>query len=612
MSEYIQTEADHKVAECLAAKQSFAMIAGAGSGKTASLIEALKLIRSEHSNNLRKNAQRVACITYTKRAVQVIASRLGHDDLYIVSTLHSFLWGEIKTFKKDIRNALKQHRLPQLIAKAADDDKGKSKKALKAREKITALQNELMMLDDVSQFDYEDVSYSNYSKGKLSHDDVIEIAGYLIKSMPLLRKALGFRFPFIFIDEAQDTFPIIIDAFNLVGEGKGFPVVGYFGDPWQQIYEQRAGDFRPANDGQIITKTENFRCSEKVIALLNAFRKDVEQYSAGSNKGRQGSVFITLIKAESPEAPRKRYSDIQLDRALKRMDAAVEDWGWSNHSNVIKLFLARQMIARRLGFTELNRLFTGEYASATAKENYESGEHFLLKPIINAIWPLVHAFDKGNQRNIIDLLRKNSPAFDVNGLNKNRLLIEMIEKANQDITKLNEWWCKGTLKDIFNFCNNNNLIRLPDQLKEHLSRNPRSEEYNEDMHGREKGDWLCDACFAMDTRELEAYCNFMNKNTVFSTQHGVKGEQYSDVLVVFDDIEAGWSHYNFSKLLTPQTAGEPTEGQLYRSQKLSYVCFSRAEENLRVLLYTENPVAARNEIVKQCLVDKSQINILPL
>jgi len=115
MSERIQTEADAKVAACLNEQRSFAVIAGAGSGKTSSLIDALNLVRDNYGVALRANGQRVACITYTKRAVAVISTRLGFDDLFVVSTLHSFLWGEIKTFPKDIRNALRESRIPQLI-----------------------------------------------------------------------------------------------------------------------------------------------------------------------------------------------------------------------------------------------------------------------------------------------------------------------------------------------------------------------------------------------------------------------------------------------------------------------------------------------------------------
>lgn len=611
MPERIHTEADQRVAACLEGKRSFAVVAGAGSGKTSSLIDALKLIRTNYGSELRKNGQRVACITYTKRAVQVISTRLGYDDLFFVSTIHSFLWGEIKTLTRDIRKALRESRIPKLIATAAEKNNGgQSKAARKAREKVAKLTEELGKLDNVASFRYDDAAYSQYPEGRLSHDDVIEIAGDLLKNKSVFRKAFGFRYPFIFVDEAQDTFPIIVDAFNAIVQGEGLPIVGYFGDPWQQIYEQRAENFQPPNGGELITKTENFRCSESVIAFLNAFRKDVEQYAAGNNKGQHGSVQITLIEAEKPEAPRNRYSEAQIDRALQRMDQALEAWGWSGRDDVIRLFLARQMIARRLGFAKLNTLFTGAYASTTAQEDYESGEHFLLKPIVNAVWPLIEAHRKDNQRLVIDLLRTIGPAFDVRGKNRNRSLKEMVDLSRKVVDELDEIWTNRSLRDVYEYCKKNDLINLSDRLTEHLVRNPRNEDYNEDTHGPEKGDWLCDEYFKMGTTELETYCDFILENTAFSTQHGVKGEEYSNVLVVFDDIEAAWNNYSFSKLLTPKTSGAPTEGQSRRSGRLAYVCFSRAEENLRILLYTNNPFAAKDELLQQGLFTEADVGII--
>lgn len=613
MSERIHTEADQKVAACLEEQRSFAVIAGAGSGKTSSLIDALNLIGTKYGAELRKHGQRVACITYTKRAVQVISTRLGFDDLFVVSTLHSFMWGEVKTFTTDIRKALCESRIPQLITKAGEKDNGRQgNEARKAREKVAKLTEELGKLDEVASFRYDDTFYSNYSEGKLSHDDIIEIACYLLKHKAIFRKAFGFRYPFIFVDEAQDTFPVVVEAFNAVTAGDGLPLMGYFGDPWQQIYEQGAGDFQPPDGGEIIEKTENFRCSENVISFLNVFRKDVKQYPAGDNKGRQGSVQITLIEAEDPEAPRNRYSEVQIDRALQRMDQALEAWDWTGRNDVIRLFLARQMISRRLGFVNLNSLFTGPYASATAQEDYESGEHFLLKPVVTAVWPLIKAHRNDDQRLVVDLLRTIGPAFDVRGKNRDRSLKEMVEYSKQVVVRLSEIWINSKLKEVYEYCLESELIRPSERLRENLAREPRNEEYDEEAFGTEKGDWLCDEFLTMGTVEIEKYCDFIQENTAYSTQHGVKGEEYSDVLVVFDDTEAAWNNYSFSKLLTPKTSGEPTEGQLRRSEKLAYVCFSRAKDNLRILLYTTNPIAAKEELLQQGLLDKSDISIISI
>ena len=216
------TKADGEIQECLAKKRSFSMIAGAGSGKTTSLITALEYLRSHEGTWLRQNGQKIVCITYTNRAVDVISSRLGYDDIYIVSTLHKFLWDEIKRFNHDIREALRECVIPKHIEKAREKDTGtQAKSAVKARAKVARLEAELAELESVPSFDYDDNLFSDYLAGELNHDDVIDVAGYLLAEKVILRRALGFKYPYIFVDEAQDTFENIVNGLNLVCAGEG-------------------------------------------------------------------------------------------------------------------------------------------------------------------------------------------------------------------------------------------------------------------------------------------------------------------------------------------------------------------------------------------------------
>ncbi len=71
----------------------------------------------------------------------------------------------------------------------------------------------------------------------------------------------------------------------------------------------------------------------------------------------------------------------------------------------------------------------------------------------------------------------------------------------------------------------------------------------------------------------------------------------------------GEGNYSFTKTLTPNTSGKPTEGQYDRSRNLAYVCFSRAEENLRILLFTRDPDAAKTELISNGLFGENQISI---
>lgn len=606
----LDTDADIAIRKCLDSNKSFSVIAGAGSGKTTSLVEALKYLRTEKGKELRRDDKRIACITYTNRAVNVISSRLDWDELFLVSTLHAFLWQEVKRFTPNIHEAIVKFIIPKKIERKQEDDNGgKSKRAIAAREKIASLQEDLEKVNEVTKFEYNDTNFSNYSKGLLSHDDVIDISAYLILENETLRKILSQKYPYIFVDEAQDTFSNVVDSLNKLCEDEGLPLIGYFGDPMQQIYEKRAGDFAGPASSETITKEENFRCSKKVIQLLNAFRKDVEQIPAGENSNIEGSVLIKLVVAENPEGERRRYTEDQNIRASQRFDEVVEEWGWQGRNDVKSLFLVRQMIARRLGFPELQKLFTGKYASTKAQEDYEKGDHFLLKPFVNSIYHLTLAQQQGDLRKVIDILRKTSPAFDPQGVNATKTLGEMKELAQSLTDSLVELWANQSLGNILRFCRDKKLCNISERLSEHLGRDARVEEYNEAEHSSDKGDWLADIFINLQTNELKPFVEFVTDNTPLSTQHGVKGEEYKNVMVVFDDTDAAWSTYSFTKTLTPNTSGNPTDGQQERSKKLAYVCFSRAEENLRILLFTPDPESAKAELIANGLFEENQISI---
>lgn len=606
------TEADTKIAECIAKNVSFSVIAGAGSGKTTSLVEALKGIQKSRGNELRKNGQRVVCITYTNRAVGVISSRLGFDDLFYVSTLHGFLWAEIARFQDAIREALREAIIPRHMEKARQKDNGgMSQAAQKARKDLERLSVELAALNSQKpSVSYEETVISDYSKCVLNHDDVIDVAAYLITNKPLLRKGLGFKYPYIFVDEAQDTFSQVVEALNAVCAGEGLPVVGYFGDPMQQIYDKRAGHFAGPEGSKRIPKEENFRSSTSVINLLNNFRTDLKQVPGGKNADIEGSVLITVAQAPEP-ANGNRYSAEQLDEVAANFEKAVKKWGWTENTTVKNLFLARQMIARRIGFVTIHRLFTGAYSSSRSQSDYEDGTHYLLKPFVDGIFPLVDASRNNDPKKLIETLRRISPAFDDTGANKSKTLKQMLEEASKHAAALAEKWESNTVKDILEYCSANALYPISDRLAGHLAR-AAHEPYdsgNED-HQKEKGDWLADEFFKLKADELEKYIDFLDENSPFSTQHGSKGEEYENVLVMIDDIEAAWNAYSFSKVLTPGVAGDPTDRQKELTQKLAYVCFSRAEVNLRILMFSRDAEAAKKELIERGLFLDGQVSIL--
>ena len=87
--------------------KSFLLFAGAGSGKTRTLVNVLQEIRNKRLQKLIENGQKVAVITYTNVACKEIQHRLEYDPIFSVSTIHSFIWELIKPFTSDIKNFLK-------------------------------------------------------------------------------------------------------------------------------------------------------------------------------------------------------------------------------------------------------------------------------------------------------------------------------------------------------------------------------------------------------------------------------------------------------------------------------------------------------------------------
>lgn len=80
--------------------------------------------------------------------------------------------------------------------------------------------------------------------------------------------------------------------------------------------------------------------------------------------------------------------------------------------------------------------------------------------------------------------------------------------------------------------------------------------------------------------------NYLEGFTPYSTQHKTKGSEYDNVFIVLDN--GNWPKYNF-KYLFENT--KEKEEIIERTQKLFYVCCTRAKENLAVYFIDPSPNA---------------------
>ncbi len=172
------TDADRELYRCLNAipPKSFLMTAGAGSGKTTSLIKGLTEILTKHGDKLKLRRQKVACITYTDIAAGEIWADVGNNPLVHVSTIHSFLWSLIRPFQSDISTWVSGRIDEKLLDLRTTATNFVSRVQQRTREKnqndIIRYEQQRARIGEVRSFTYG--TGSDYVNGIVGHDDIIK------------------------------------------------------------------------------------------------------------------------------------------------------------------------------------------------------------------------------------------------------------------------------------------------------------------------------------------------------------------------------------------------------------------------------------------------------
>ncbi len=180
-AEQASKEALAQVYDSIQKRKSFILEAGAGAGKTYSLIKALNYLIKAHGKELLLKNQKIACITYTNTAKDEIKARTDAHPVILSETIHSFCWSLLKDFQPNLRS---------LISTL-------SEKWLQRIEEAGGV--------GTRYIDYN-LGYPKIEDQQISihHDDVLL---FMIKLMAeqKFRYIFTNRYPFLFIDEYQDT-----------------------------------------------------------------------------------------------------------------------------------------------------------------------------------------------------------------------------------------------------------------------------------------------------------------------------------------------------------------------------------------------------------------------
>jgi DNA helicase-2/ATP-dependent DNA helicase PcrA len=569
-AEQASIEALERLRSCIDNNQCFRLEAGAGAGKTYSLIESIKYLIDKRSNELLRNEQQIACITYTNVARDEIRDRTDHHPVILAETIHSFCWSVLQS------SQLKLRELISILGERWNE-------RIKEAGGIT------------NQYVKYDLGFPSIGEKEiyLHHDDVIALMSRML-FYPKFWKLLINKYPIILIDEYQDTNVDLAESIvsNLIDNNSGV-VVGLFGDHWQKIYGTSACGLLSSKAEKIVEigKKANFRSDKNIVECLNRMRPELPQAELDPNS--QGTIKVFHSNSWGGARRDGRggghwTGDLPPENAKKYIDKVKELMiadGWDmSPANTKILFLTNNLIAIEHNFKDLADCF--RYADDYLKKTDKYIQFFL-----DVVEPTASAFECREYGKLFQIGRKNRPNLQCQGDKKT---------WSDNLKLLADIRIKGTIGDVLDLLLVSKTPRLSTKVEQSEEKflslqTKAAEELEED-----------DKNFLNKLRKIRSVSyqevinldQYIEEKTPFSTKHGVKGVEFDNVLVI---CGRGWNQYNWNQLLEWMEDGYPNDKyETYeRNRNLFYVCCSSVSlrisnlQSCKYLFYKEINITKR-------------------
>lgn len=528
--------------DCLNDGSSFVFEAGAGAGKTYSLIAALRYILKDQSRELQRTHRQVACVTYTNVARDTIIAQTDGDPAIYCDTTHAFAWMLVSPFQKRLRELVRT--LPGWV-------------------------------DRVEELDAANITAVGYALGRrsiedgtanLHHDDIFPV---FIKLMQFakFRNAMASRFPLILVDEYQDTNVELVECIkdHFIGKPHA-PQFGFFGDHWQKIYGDGCGSIAH-NALKRIDKKANFRSAKPIVDSLNLIRPELAQ--AVKDPAAPGEVHVYHTNGWGGRRLTANHWQGSLPaaeatRALSNVRSELESVGWDFAGDTKVLMLTHRALATEMGYSSMRAVFAFNDSFTRKANEVIAYFHEHLEPAARAY----RTKRFGKMFEAIDAERPvmNGPADKARWTDTMRRLCELRNT--------------GTVGDVLAYLSSTGLPILSDSVVRQEKALADALAGGEPLTGRIKE---LHALHAVSYQEIIALCKYLDGHSPFETKHGVKGDQFENVLVVFG---RGWNDYDFNLYL--KMAGNPgligtRTADYERYRNLFYVAVSRPKRRLALL-----------------------------
>lgn len=599
--------------------ENFLLSGGAGSGKTYSLVQVIREVITRHPSS------KIACMTYTNASVHEIERRVDHSNLN-VSTIHDFLWDNIKNFQRELKATL--------IEMLNTEDSGISLNGYEGE-----VPSNFFDKDREPDFAIQYKEYLKLQDGIISHDEVLKLSERMFFKYPKIVSFVKSRYPFVFIDEYQDTNPLIVkillEYFPKVSKKC---VVGFFGDSMQAIYDDGVGnidnylitDENPDGCVYEVQKKQNSRCPLSVIALANFLRLDSLCQEPSTDLKAPNMTVDGHVKEGTILF---YYSDEDKTDILKEKLTSEFEWDFSDTRNTKELRLTHNLIANEAGFETLMRIHDSDKIIEYGKRIRDYAK---MKGVLDDIKPqkleesikiLSSRFPDDKKKwsptkSQQDFINTNSALYAealtmpfesiACYIDKDQLLDDKSEEdagkgTGSKLSPLNlhlhkiehciQLYLDKDYNEFMRFTSTKQITRARQkkELREGIDRIVNS--YN-DMTISEVVDLADSLGICVKDDKLNSYIgnnpylwrrikdvsykearnvyDYRMGNKPFSTQHKTKGLEYNNVLVI---LKSNWSNYDFASLFYDNGKKESI---VQRTKKLFYVCCTRAKECLVV------------------------------
>lgn len=622
MNNNIDDAVEREIERCLdlESPRSFFLFAGAGSGKTRSLVNALNYINNKYRDLFLSQGKYVGVITYTNAACDEIIHRTHDNPIFHISTIHGFCWSIIQGFNEDIRAFIKDNLILKIqglnakITGVRDTNTSKCKKNVHSLEKA---KKRLAELDSIYEFTYNPNSNSQFGKDSLSHTEVINLTTHFLQNKPIFQSIFVQKYPFLLIDESQDTHKELIEVLlELEDNYKSIFLLGLIGDDMQRIYSQGKSDLPSIikNHWQTPQKKMNHRSQKRIIELANNIRgkrNGIEQLARDDKQGGHVHLFIL-----------NNTDNNTLENEVKiccKMAEITHDELWNKEGQVKKLYLEHRMAAIQQDFIELYDIFHNDNKYNTLILEGTIPELSFFSKLIT---PLMEALLQNDNFVVMELIRNSSTILK--GIESPLTLAETVTTetltdTKKSVQKLADLFFSNiNFIDILTILEEEKIFTIPPKLDEAFQLYKNSIEI-QSKKIEEETVWI--KFLTIPYQQLINYTKYINDETSYATHHGVKGLEFDRVMVVMNDKDKrgrGGLSASYEKLFGVVAESETDirnkrngkETDLQRTRRLFYVTCTRAKQSLALVAYTNSPEILKYNMLERKWFDEKEITIL--